>query len=77
MLLTKLYVTQRLACRKFHTCMTLVTEICEKMLTQMTFGQTGCNTNQPTTDPATNTTYYETHAMVTVLKGDMVPTVAT
>ena len=57
--------------------MTLITEICEKILTQMTFGQTGCNVNQSTTDPAMNTTCYETCKMATVLKGDMMPTVAT
>lgn len=43
----------------------------------MTFGQTGCNVNQSTTDPAMNTTCYETCKMATVLKGDMMPTVAT
>lgn len=62
---------------KFCTCMTIVTEICEKILTQMTFGQTGCNINQSTTDPATNTTYCETCIMATVLKGDMMHSMAT
>ena len=57
--------------------MTLVTDIREKILTQMTFGQTGCNINQSTTDPATNTTYCETCLMATVLKEDMMPTMAT
>jgi hypothetical protein len=59
MLPTKLYVTQGSACRK--VLYTLVIEICEKILTQMMFGQTGCNINQSTTDPATNTTYCETY----------------
>jgi len=46
---------------KFCTCITLVTEIREEIITQITSGQTGCNTNQSTTDPATNTTYCETY----------------
>ena len=54
-----------------------VTEICEKILTQMTFGQPGCNINQSTTDPATNTTYCETRIMATVLKGNTMHTMAT
>jgi len=57
--------------------MTLVTEIWEKILTQMTLGQTGCNINQSTTDPGMNITCCETCIMATVLKGDMMHTVAT